>query len=111
MDGLIRQGDIMLVPVTDKYTIGMVRKSVKQRKRTGEGLIVAEGEATGHHHRVRTKGVRLVEVGGTLYLQGPESKLEHEEHETLTVPKGTHRIVQQREHAPSVPTRQTYVRD
>lgn len=105
MEKPIRQGDILLTPVSDREERGRIRRNGKTVRRVrGKGLIVAAGEATGHHHHVRTLGARLVEHDGKLYLIAPQdgAELEHEEHETLTIPHGTHKVSHQREYVPPV---------
>lgn len=59
-------------------------------------LILADGEATGHAHRVGVKELDQAEIyedNGTLYLKTlTEVPITHEEHKTITVPPGTWRI-------------------
>lgn len=104
MNKPVRQGDILLTLVDDRDTARDVSRSGKKVPRVrGKGLVVAEGEATGHHHLVRTKGVQMIERNGTLYLKVPEggADLTHDEHETLHVSKGLHRVTRnQREYEP-----------
>lgn len=100
----IRQGDILLTLISDKN----VKRDVstfgsKVKRKRGLGLVVAEGEATGHHHVVRTKGAELIERKGALYLKVPKTgaELTHDEHETLKVKPGMHRVTRnQREYEP-----------
>lgn len=110
MDGLIRQGDILFVPVKEKITSLVNTDRAYVHRKRGEGIVVAEGEATGHHHRIRTKGARLYKSGRTVYLTVPKggAKLTHEEHETLTIPEGTYRIDNQREYQPQAAPRRVY---
>lgn len=118
MEGLIRQGDVLLTPVTDRHIAADVRQKGKTIKRVrGLGLVLAEGEATDHHHVVRTKGAKLIERGGVLYLHVPTggAELEHltgtsgeetKDHESLDVPRsetGLLRVGGQREYV--APTR------
>jgi len=81
---VIRQGDILLVPVV----IPEGAKEVKHNKK--EGIIVAEGEVTGHHHRIRDPRVRELNKGSRRFIRvpkrGPVALFEHEEHATLTLP-------------------------
>ena len=101
---MIRQGDILIVPVDGDPLKGHRRNAAKKRTQVKGpedlGHVVAEGEATGHHHVVRTEGVKMYELDGVLYLDVPEggAELEHDEHSTLTIPKGVHRVQGQREH-------------
>jgi hypothetical protein len=108
---MYRQGDVLLVPV---------ELSVRSReldyvyRDKGEGIILAAGEATGHHHRIRTPGAREYRgptaVGTPASLRGKRfltvgkkgAELTHEEHDTIQIPQGTYEIVQQREYAPVI---------
>jgi hypothetical protein len=118
--GLIRQGDVLLVPC-DRIPEGAVPIRRTQRFGRKQGLIIASGEATGHHHRVRSSSARLFQDAGTFYLRAPEAGavLEHEEHDALELGGGTYRVVRQREYdPPQDPERQlapssqwSYVRD
>ena len=56
------------------------------------GGILAEGEVTGHAHRM-IGPVRLFEAGDDVYMRAPKRiTLAHEEHGTQTVEPGTYRI-------------------
>lgn len=90
---MIRQGDILFVPTTDK-----VSESAKLRK----SGIVAEGEATGHHHRIAVlEDAELYEMSwrGDLMLRVSERgvSIVHEEHHTVTLPPGNYKVHQARE--------------
>ena len=92
--GLIRQGDVLLVPV----------EGVPYQRRLGSGrLVLAEGEVTGHAHVVEDDRASLHGSRDTLFLkvEGDEPVLlVHEEHDTLAVPPGVYEIRRQREYAP-----------
>lgn len=101
-----RQGDLLFVKVD--YVPSF---HIKQKH-----LIIAEGEATGHKHEI---------IGDTAILFEPENRttdrmsagnvrnnnkflriLEnsdviHNEHDTITLPKGIYQVIQQREYTPS----------
>jgi len=53
-------------------------------------LTLAEGEVTGHHHRVIEGDAELYEEKDVLYLsvKSDEAQVGHEEHDTITIPKG-----------------------
>lgn len=67
-------------------------------------LILAEGEATGHNHRVRMVGgqisAALYRDKNKLYLAVGEKgvTIEHEEHKPITVPMGSYRVRKVREY-------------
>jgi hypothetical protein len=100
--GLVRQGDILLVPVEK---IPHTRQRVRDGGRAG---VVAEGEATGHAHRIEGPA-RVVaatphtSVPGELYVvvDGAEATLVHEEHDPIGLAKGVYQVVRQREYVPA----------
>lgn len=108
-----RQGDILFVPVeNDLITIGKTvgdeydfsRRRVRTvRRKKGGGIVVAEGEATGHHHRIRDVNSRLLSNGVRRFVRtGNDGAIvSHEEHDDLALPgDSTFEIVHQREHEP-----------
>lgn len=79
---LIQQGDVLLTKVDGIDLTHM--------KRHNE--ILAEGEATGHAHRVRGGGVFASDDGG-LYVQSePGCEVVHEEHGTSVLEPGIYRV-------------------
>lgn len=104
--GLIRQGDVLLVPVDDAT---VARTAPVQR---GD-VVLAEGEATGHAHRVDDPRATLRAGSGLILLvvTGDEPvRLEHEEHDPLPVSPGAWEVRRQREY-PHQPWRTAWVRD
>lgn len=101
---MYRQGDVLLVPVADSE-IPKKGHRVCRRRKAGEGVILAAGEATGHHHRVREKGAREYVSGGQRYLFTGKAggTVTHEEHDPIELPANTvFKIVQQREYEPVI---------
>lgn len=96
-----RQGDIRLVPVEAQPLKG---RRYTHRER-GEGIVVAAGEATGHHHRVRDTHSRMFTQNNKVYVQVSKNgaKLEHEEHAAIDLEPGTYEVVNQREMEPPTP--------
>ena len=86
----IRQGDVILLSV----------QQVEGQKLPH--LILAEGEVTGHSHRISEGEAQLYEKDGTLYLRvfSETALLTHEEHKAISVPKGTWLVRIQREYEP-----------
>ena len=78
----LRHGDVLIIK-TEK----VMGKKLKH-------LILAEGEVTGHAHRITEGDATLYEHDGTLYLsvESETAKLTHEEHKTIAIPKGTFKI-------------------
>lgn len=95
MSKAIRQGDIMIVPCKS------IPASATPVEPINDRLIVALGEATGHHHSFpHRRGVTLFRddgAGGALYVRADAAvALEHQEHGALVIDKGTHRVIRQR---------------
>jgi hypothetical protein len=96
--GLIRQGDVLLVPVDEAAAEGA------RVERRGK-VVLAEGEATGHAHRIVDPRAELRTRWSTRFLvvTGDEPVvLEHEEHDPLPVAPGTWEIRRQREFTPDL---------
>jgi hypothetical protein len=88
-----RQGDVLIAAV-DTIPPGAVMRP---------NCVLAEGELTGHSHRVDQTGVaELHECGGVMYLQvlASEAKVVHQEHGAITLPQGVYTVWQQREYTP-----------
>ena len=102
-----RQGDIRLVPVDARPRTG---RKYRLRDR-GEGLVIAAGEATGHHHRVRDTYARVFEQDGKTILSVSKhgAELEHEEHDAILLEPGSYEVVRQREVVPPAPNEQRKV--
>lgn len=86
----IRQGDVILLPV----------EQFEGKKLPH--LTLAEGEVTGHKHRITQGQAELYEQNGTLYLRVNSEKalLNHEEHQTISIPQGIWLVRIQREYEP-----------
>lgn len=83
----IDQGDVFFVRMS-------IPKEAKPVARTLRGLVLAEGEETGHCHAVENMDAELFEHEGILYLRvdGEEITVKHEEHAPVTVSKGEWRV-------------------
>ena len=97
----LRQGDVLLLPV-DEIPADVVLQPPKGKK-----LILALGEATGHHHRFEfldtSHNVKMyASHGGARYLhvESPAGLL-HEEHSTVKVPAGKYLLPVQQEYSPA----------
>lgn len=106
-----RQGDVWL------YRLPLGRHSVlapknRIRRKPGQGVVLAEGETTGHAHRIKTNNVTLYKnpSNTVLKVSTETALLTHEEHETITLPKGLYEVRIQREYVPG-PAKQRFVRD
>jgi hypothetical protein len=105
---LIRQGDVLIVPLTDKISHWLNHpinltfwKDANFQKRPN--LVLAEGEVTGHKHRISNGKAELYERDGVLYLRvlSPTALLTHEEHHAVTIPQGSWAVRLQREYEPN----------
>lgn len=87
----IRQGDVILQPLS-QTPLG---KKLSH-------LTLAEGEVTGHSHRINSGEAELYERDGTLYLRvfSEKASLIHEEHAAVDIPQGTWMVRIQREYEP-----------
>jgi hypothetical protein len=86
----IRQGDVILTSI----------EKIAGKKLPH--LILAEGEVTGHKHRISDGKAELYEKEGTLYLRvlSETATLTHEEHKQIQVPQGEWMVRIQREYEP-----------
>lgn len=102
---LYAQGDIVLERVDDSVMAG------RPLERDPDGAVVlARGEATGHRHAFYGGDVVMFRDDGLardippeLYvghirIKSESADLAHEEHATISLPKGTYRVRRQREH-------------
>jgi hypothetical protein len=91
----VRQGDVLLVPVAE------LNLTTRTLPRVGGRVVLAEGEATGHAHAVRSSAATLVVADNERYLRvAAPVTLDHEEHAPLRVAPGIYRVVIQREYVP-----------
>jgi hypothetical protein len=91
MNQIIRQGDVLIIPSDTSITGSKLTH-----------LTLAEGEVTGHRHRISDGEAELYERDGVLFLKvlSPSAILTHEEHAQVTIPQGNWEIRIQREYAP-----------
>lgn len=93
----LRQGDVLLVPC---HGVNAVRGKKVVASQDGR-VILAYGEATGHHHSLSAKAATLFEREDKRYLRVTQpTMLEHQEHEHILVPRGTYLVIRQREYSP-----------
>jgi hypothetical protein len=89
---LCRQGDVLIATTEE------IPADAEQRS----SLVLVQGEATGHAHRVETDAPAEVYARGSdlfLRVRGPFS-IVHDEHAPIELPAGTYRVWQQREYDP-----------
>ncbi len=88
-----RQGDVFIAAVP----------SIPAGATPRPHCVLAEGEITGHSHRVEGQRVaELYEHSGTLYLKvtAASARVIHQEHGPVTLPRGCYRVWPQREYSP-----------
>ena len=91
----IRQGDVILLPMQP----GQSSRDFGEKLRH---LTLAEGEVTGHRHRISNGNAELYEKEGVLYLRvlSEQATLTHEEHKSVQIPQGAWMVQIQREYEP-----------
>lgn len=92
---IYRQGDVL---------IRRIKSLPAQKGKRRISGILAEGEVTGHAHKVEDVSVaEVLEVGEGLYLRVAENSVRiiHEEHAPITLAPGNYEIEIQREYAPA----------
>ena len=100
-NGLLRQGDVMLVKVRSVPKGAKFREADKKR-----GVVLAEGEVTGHAHTLPSTTVKEYVVPAELgdadrfIVVDKLSQLVHQEHAAIDVTPGTYKVIRQREYSP-----------
>src|SRR5690606_28967323 len=86
--GMYRHGDVLVAPVDE----------IPSEARKRPNCILAEGEITGHSHRIDEPGAaELYADGGQLYLRvlADRATLVHDEHHPISLPQGIYRVWRQ----------------
>ncbi len=94
MNRIYRQGDVLIRQIVS------LPKQKAVRQTSG---VLAEGETTGHAHRVENMtATEVFEIGNGLYLRVGEEgvRIVHEEHAPITLPAGNYEVIRQREYSP-----------
>ncbi|HXF97926.1 MAG TPA: hypothetical protein VNJ46_04865 [Gaiellaceae bacterium] len=102
--GMVRQGDLLLVPAET-----LPEPPLVERPRRDGRLVLARGEQSGHAHAVLEPGARL--LGSPLDPDGEEPlvllveeepvTLVHEEHAPIRLAPGAYEVRRQREYSRS----------
>jgi len=106
MPRLCAQGDILVERVDDAPVSGQIVHAPD-----AEAVVVAEGEFTGHHHKLfgcvtfYRDDALARDITGDLYVghvrvSGPVARLEHEEHAAINLEQGIYRVRRQRQLEP-----------
>lgn len=64
---MIRQGDVLLIPIDDSMPIAPRAKRAGKRSRHGR-LVIAEGETSLHEHTIAESDAELVQQGERMLL-------------------------------------------
>jgi hypothetical protein len=106
MTFMYAQGDILIEAVEDTAPSGEILNAD-----VDGATVIAEGEATGHRHAIYDQVTMFRDDGlahdipsglylGHIRVDAPAARLQHEEHATITLLKGTYRARRQRELSP-----------
>ena len=106
MTTLYAQGDLLIERVDDMLPRGTLLDPASDG-----AMVLAEGETSGHRHAIHDRVTmfrddslaRDIPDGlyvGHLQVDGPSASLEHDEHDTISLPRGTYRVRRQRELEP-----------
>jgi len=88
-----RQGDIFIAQAA----------AIPRGAEPQPSCVLAEGELTGHSHRVEERGAaRLYAHASSLYLEvlADVARVVHDEHGPITLSRGVYRVWRQREYTP-----------
>jgi hypothetical protein len=94
--GFMRQGDVLLIPA------GLMQATMLLPHQRRVDLILAEGEVTGHRHRIAEGKAELYRTDKAMILKvhSETALLVHEEHQPLQIPRGNWVVKIQREYHP-----------
>ena len=101
---LWRQGDIYIESVS----------SIPEGAAEKPDTVLADGELTGHQHRIQDIRSAIVFEGrGQLFVNvvAEDADVIHEEHGTIHLKRGMYRVWRQREYDPRLEVRQRIVMD
>lgn len=89
---MIQQGDVIL----NKVDIDLIGGT--KIKKDSRGIVLAEGEATGHFHGIDVEEdeAELIKIGERMLLnvKAKSVTLKHQEHKPLTIEKGVWEVGQ-----------------
>jgi hypothetical protein len=101
---LFRQGDVLI------ESVGEIPEGIELIPYTERGVVLAEGEVTGHAHRIASRHASLYRSetdARYMRVMGPAPvELRHEEHTTVTIPPGNYKVTIHTEYQPGELPRQ-----
>ena len=86
---LYQQGDVLL------FKEVKIPEDAKPMKSDNRGIVLAEGEVTGHYHAITELDVceSFKDSGGNIWLDVlAPIKIKHQEHKQIKLPKGKYRV-------------------
>jgi hypothetical protein len=91
-----RQGDVLLQEVS-------IEVSSLSPRSTGPLVVLAIGEATGHHHSILRQDADdyTTDSGETIVSVKDGAVFAHQEHTAIPLPIGTYKSIRQREYSPA----------
>lgn len=95
---LVRHGDLMEIPLNLRnLALVPISDKIPEKARKTKNMILALGEATGHHHKVKGQSL-IFQDEGTKYIQVEKpSVITHQEHKTVPLQVGDYIQLQERE--------------
>jgi hypothetical protein len=94
---ILRQGDVMLIRCEQPVDL----KDASKEKPVRGYHVLADGEATGHAHRVaQTMAVVWATTAARFLEVKAQTMLEHEEHGKIGLEPGFYQVVRQQEYTP-----------
>jgi hypothetical protein len=92
----LRQGDVLLVAINKMPTDAV------EIPRTKRGVVLAEGEITGHFHGIRSRSATLyrTEMDARFLRVTAPVGLSHQEHTTVKIPPGDYSVIIHAEYVP-----------
>lgn len=93
---MYRQGDVLIEEVEQ------LPEDIKPVARENGMVVLAHGEATGHHHSFSAGSAALLETptGERFLTLRRRATLKHQEHDPIALPPGDYRVRRQREYSP-----------
>ena len=89
------QGDILFVPINN------IPENIKVLERNGGAIVLAEGEVTGHFHKIQTPEIGAwINEKDDIFIEVRNliAEVTHNEHNTVALPKGNYKVVKQRQY-------------
>ncbi len=98
---LVRHGDLMEIPLNLRnLALVPISDKIPQTARKTKDMLLALGEATGHHHKVNGQSL-IFQEKETKYIHVEEpSIITHQEHKTVPLQVGDYIQIQEREFDP-----------